>query len=100
MAPENMEGKGPHYRQPPADVFSFGCVLYELATGKCPWKDEGESWSVPQFVTTVHVLGKRPPLGPVKHAPLRAIIERCWLADPAARPTAEALVALAKKGTK
>ena len=33
-APEVLSGEGEHYSPHQADVFSFGCVMFFLATGK------------------------------------------------------------------
>ena len=92
MAPENMDGEDPNYLKPCADVYSFGCILYELATGKCPWADK-PSWGTMQFLRAVNVGKQRQPLDAVEPAALRALIARCWLEPAAQRPNAAALVA-------
>jgi serine/threonine protein kinase len=90
MAPENMDPDDPFYRKPTADIFSFGCILYELATGSYPWKDEG--WGTMQYLQQVNFKKKRPALTAVADVGLRALIERTWVHNPAERITAVQLV--------
>ena len=90
MAPEQMDPDDPFYMAPTADVYSFGCILYELATGKCPWHDKA-GWGTMQFLKAVNMGKQRPPLDAVEPAALRALIAPCW-GEPAERPNAAALV--------
>ena len=73
-----------------ADVYSFGMTCYEVLTGKIPLGDLRQ--------TDFHLVlegTERPPLP--NHVPkrLKEIIRRCWLHDPASRPSlADVLVCL------
>jgi serine/threonine protein kinase len=80
MSPEQAEGKLMDAR---SDVFSFGAVLYEMATGRRAFS--GDS----QAATMAAVLGKEPrPLSeaaPQMPPELDRIILRCLRKDPARR---------------
>ena len=87
-APENFDDESPHYGQPPGDIFSLGVLLYEMGTGLSPWA--GRSMMV---IMRAVEAGTRPALPADVHAGVRALVTSCWAQDPAARPTAAALVA-------
>ena len=87
-APENFDDEGEGYGQPPGDVYSFGLLLLEMATGSTPWLGK----NVGQVVAAVGA-GRRPLVPQGVDGGVRALVERCWAQDPAARPTAAALVA-------
>src|SRR5579864_9134283 len=77
MSPEQAEGKKVDAR---SDIFSFGSVLYEMATGRRAFQDETK------IATLAAILNKEPP--PVRQivadAPrdLEKIIARCLRKDP------------------
>jgi Tol biopolymer transport system component/tRNA A-37 threonylcarbamoyl transferase component Bud32 len=72
MAPEQLQGKGADAR---SDLFSFGCVLYEILTGKRAF--EGES--APSVIAAV--LEREP--APLEVSPPLARVVKCCLAkDP------------------
>ena len=88
-APENMDSADGNYRRPAGDVFSLGCILFELSTGARPWREQ--PWStLAQYRGAVAAGGQRPALDGVEPPALRALIARCWGA-PAERPSAAAL---------
>ncbi len=77
MAPEQIEGKNVDHR---ADVFAFGCILYEMLAGKLPF--DGES-----LVGILHAIvhAKAPALPNTVIPQLRQIVKRCIEKDPDAR---------------
>ncbi|PPQ75400.1 hypothetical protein CVT26_015371 [Gymnopilus dilepis] len=76
-----------------ADIYSFGCVLYEIFTGKYPFHEYGRDVTVILRVME----GKKPSLPGPGSMPyeawglnnyLRALMEECWVTDPGRRPSA------------
>jgi Tol biopolymer transport system component/tRNA A-37 threonylcarbamoyl transferase component Bud32 len=77
MSPEQVQGRSVDHR---ADVFSFGCILYEAATRKRPFTAE-------TGVETMHkILHDKPApveeLNPRAPAELRRLIRRCLAKAP------------------
>jgi serine/threonine protein kinase len=78
MSPEQAQGKTKEIDQR-SDIFSFGCILFEAATGKKPF--EGES-----VIKSLHmvVYEQAPPLtdlNPSAPAELQRIVRRCLAKD-------------------
>jgi serine/threonine protein kinase/Tol biopolymer transport system component len=95
MAPEQVRGE---HAGPAADVFAFGCVLYELLTGQ-------RAFRAATAVETLSAILKEEPVAPARLRPgldpgLSRVVERC-LAKQAedryrdAREASEALEAIA-----
>jgi serine/threonine-protein kinase len=79
MAPEQARGKSVDKR---ADVWAFGCVLYEMLTGRRPFGGDDVS------ETLAAVLKDEPdwtPLPPGVTAPIRALLAGCLRKDRRAR---------------
>ncbi len=77
MAPEQVEGKAVDHR---ADIFSFGAILYELATGKKAFEGGSQASLIgailrdePQPIST---------LQPLSPAALDALVAACLAKDP------------------
>jgi serine/threonine protein kinase/tetratricopeptide (TPR) repeat protein len=71
---------------PPADIWAFGCVLFECLTGQPPFRAAG------LVALRAEVLRADPPLGelPTGTPPrVRTLIARCLAARPAQRPDSE-----------
>jgi serine/threonine protein kinase len=82
MAPEQVFT--PDYG-PPADVFSYGMVLFELLTEKIPY----EGLAVPAIYQILRK-GNRPIIqAEFMGHPISDLIYKCWSEDPAMRPTFE-----------
>jgi eukaryotic-like serine/threonine-protein kinase len=82
MSPEQAQGRTNEIDQR-SDIFSFGCILFEAATGKKPF--EGDS-----IVKSLHSLIYEPApqvkdLNPTAPVELQRIIRRCLAKDPEQR---------------
>ncbi|RFU42264.1 serine/threonine protein kinase [Actinomadura logoneensis] len=71
---------------PASDVFSLGCVLAYAATGRPPY---GPGSAQIQLYRIVH---EQPNLDAITDRPLHHLVRACLANDPAARPTARALL--------
>jgi Tol biopolymer transport system component len=77
MAPEQLEGKEADGR---TDIFSFGCVLYEMATGK-------KAFSGASQASLISSIMKEEPapisgIAPTTPPPLERVVKRCLAKDP------------------
>jgi len=80
MSPEQARGRAVDFR---SDQFSFGSVLYEIATGKRAFAGE----SKPEILSAI-IREEPEPIGAVNPkvpAPLRWIVERCLAKEPKER---------------
>ena len=72
----------------PVDVYSFAMILYNLLGVEPPWPQ----LSGPEAVQRAALDKERPPVPRHWDAKLGALIRRCWLADPAGRPSFAAVL--------
>ncbi|KAG6535367.1 hypothetical protein ZIOFF_000333 [Zingiber officinale] len=79
MAPEMIKHK-PYGRK--VDVYSFGLLLWEMATGKIPY----EEMTPIQAAFAVVDKNLRPPIPTNCPPPLKVLIEQCWSILPEKRP--------------
>lgn len=80
MSPEQVEGKR---TDPRSDIYSLGLILYEMATGKIPFKDDSALQTMAERVTQP---AKSPKLlNPAISQELALIILRCLERDPELR---------------
>lgn len=96
MAPEVFEE---HYNGK-ADIWSVGCVAFQMATGLPPWKVEGFSNPMSLFLHIRNSEGlpmlKWPDNGPMREsekAPFEEMLKRCFWRTANQRPTAQGLAA-------
>lgn len=80
MAPEVIKTKS--YTEK-ADIYSFGIILWELASREPPYKQ------LSGIQVSIEVVEKklRPPVSPDWPKPFSNLMERCWGEDPSSRPT-------------
>jgi serine/threonine protein kinase/Tol biopolymer transport system component len=72
MSPEQLQGKPVDAR---SDLFSFGCVLYELLTGKRAFEGENPA-------SVIAAVLEREPVPLAISPPLDRVVERCLAKDP------------------
>ena len=98
MAPEQISGS---YLSPPTDVHALGVVLYEMLTGKRPFRGDDHA-------ALLYRILQEDPEPPSKHAAVHPEIERivmrCLRKNPSerfvsARPLADALMAIVEGRT-
>lgn len=75
MSPEQVQGKP---LDPRTDIFSFGCVLYEVITGRRAFQGQTS------FETLKRILAEEPePITePLPHVQLQPVIRRCLAKNP------------------
>ncbi|RZC89072.1 hypothetical protein C5167_030763 [Papaver somniferum] len=65
------------------DVYSFGVILWELATQKIPW----DTLNLFQVIGTVGYMDQRLEIPEVTDPHWVSLIESCWNSEPICRPT-------------
>lgn len=90
MSPEVIQGSG-YGRK--ADVWSVGCVVVEMVTGKPPWSTELGDKAHP-YAIMYHIVNATaaPALPPALPEGLRHLADRMFQRVPANRPTASEIL--------
>jgi len=86
-APERLEGSKLH---PSGDIYSFGCIMFEVLSGDMPWKEKTD-FQVVVLKLTTHELPPRSELGTIRNEYWNFMV-RCWSAHPQQRPRAGEVV--------
>ncbi|KAL0076915.1 hypothetical protein J3Q64DRAFT_1684238, partial [Phycomyces blakesleeanus] len=88
MAPEVITG-GDTGRKGSMDIWSLGCCIVQMATGRRPWSTLENEWSVMYHVVTGH-----PPLPDVSQLSTLGIdfLKKCFTRNPNKRPSADELL--------
>ena len=75
MSPEQIHGKA---LDPRTDIFSFGCVLYEVVTGRRAFQ------GTTSFETLKKILSEEPApiVEPLRHVDLQPVIRKCLAKNP------------------
>ncbi|KAL3326688.1 hypothetical protein AABB24_037398 [Solanum stoloniferum] len=80
MAPEVLRDEPSNEK---SDIYSFGVILWELATLQQPWSN----LNPPQVVAAVGFKGMRLEIPRDLNHPVTTIIEACWVNEPWKRPS-------------
>ena len=91
MAPEVIRSNDTKRNLGAADIWSMGCVLLEISTGRKPWSNLDNEWAI---MFHIGIATQAPPLP--ENGELSEIgvdfIERCLTLDPSDRPSATELL--------
>ena len=79
MSPEQAKGKAIDRR---SDIWAFGCVLFEMLTGKMVFSGESVTDTLAEIVKSEPYWSLLPPNAP---KPIRALLQRCLRKDPKQR---------------
>ena len=77
-----------------ADTYSFGILLWEVASQKAAFMNHRKMKTTPEAFGRRVIAGERPPFKNrvFKDAPLRDLIEKCWHPELHSRPTMDQVV--------
>ncbi|KAI3968709.1 hypothetical protein MKX01_028859 [Papaver californicum] len=89
MAPEVLRNERSDEK---SDVYSYGVVLWEIATQKIPW----DNFNAMQVIGAVGFMDQRPDIPKEMDPRWVSIIESCWHSDPKCRPTFQELLEILK----
>ncbi|XP_070016426.1 uncharacterized protein [Nicotiana sylvestris] len=85
MAPEVLRSEPSNEK---SDLYSFGVILWELATGKLPW----DNLNPMQVIGAVGFMNQRLDIPKDVHPQWASIIESCWHSEPQSRPSFQELM--------
>lgn len=89
MSPEVIKGDNPG-RPGAVDVWSLGCVILEMATGRRPWANLDNEWAI-----MFHIAQGNPPMLPTEDQLSPAgvdFLSKCFIRDPKKRASAMELL--------
>ena len=84
MAPEVLEGNSRY--GPSADVYSYGIVMWEIASRDEPWSDVQGSFLMDALLERIKA-GIRPPIDVTWPHSYVAMMQECWRTEAEARPS-------------
>jgi serine/threonine protein kinase len=79
MSPEQAKGRQIDRR---SDIWAFGCVLFEMLTGKMVFSGESVTDTLAEIIKAEPSWNRLPPNTPM---PIRALLQRCLKKDPKQR---------------
>jgi mitogen-activated protein kinase kinase kinase len=89
MSPEVIKGENPG-KAGAVDIWSLGCVILEMATGRRPWHNLDNEWAIMYNIAQ----GNPPQLPTPDQLSPEGIdfLKKCFIRDPRARATAVELL--------